>query len=333
MLAAKVTPAAQTEALRIKAVALYGLGNRDDADQIMASLNSTGATLELARSHLIAGEQDQALEELNQVFDKDPNNLTALNYAILANMELDRKPEAMKLLNQAMAKYPDNAQFQMMRASMTKRDGDPITVQKQIIGSITDDYSRSMAFAQLYAKTGENDKELASLQAAATAAAPRHNPAHTQDALTNVVDRTFSVAIALGEQAKEDATKAKYWEEAKAYLQKAQRYNLDGLAGKMYDRPVDICAGDQRLGLQTLEQAINARPDYSAGRTILGQEYVAAGRPADGAADQFRQAIQQKPDNLVALKTLIYILLQKGDSASAEQAEVYLKQAMLLFAA
>jgi tetratricopeptide (TPR) repeat protein len=326
VLAVKLPPAAQTQALRIKAEALYGLGNREEADRIMASLNSTGASLELARSHLVAGEQEQAIDELNVVLEKDPNNLTALSLAILANMELDRKPAAQKLLDQALTKYPDNAQLQMMRASMTKRDGDPMTVQTQIINSITDDYSRAMAFSQLYAKTGEHDKELASLETAETIL--ENNPAHSLDALTNVVDRAFGLAISLGSQAKDAAAKEKYWDVAKTYVQKAQRYNLDGLAGKMYEGQLAFAQGDQKGGLQTLEQAINQRPDYSAGRTILGQEYMAADRPAD-AAEQFRQAIQQKPDNLVALKTLIYILLQKGDSSSAEQAQVYLKQALL----
>jgi tetratricopeptide (TPR) repeat protein len=326
VLASKLPPAVQTEVLRIKAESLYGLGNREEADKIMASLNSTGATLELARSHLIAGEQEQALDELNLVFEKDPNNLPALGLAILANIQLDRKPAAQKLVDQALAKYPDNAQLQMLRASMTKRDGDPVTVQKEIINSITDEFSRSMAFAQLYAKTGEHDKELESLQAAEMTL--ENDPAHSQDALTNVVNRAFTLALAMGGQAKDDAAKQKYWDVAKTYVQKAQRYNLDGLSGKMYEGQLTFAQGDQRGGLQVLEQAINARPDYSEGRTILGQEYLAADRPAD-AAEQFRQAIQQKPDSLVALKTLIYILLNKGDSASAEQAEVYLKQALL----
>ncbi len=218
VLAGKPSPQVQAMALRIKSQSLYGLGNREEADKIMASLDSTDAVLSLARSHIIQGEQEQALEELNRVFEKDPGNSTALSLAVLANMQLDRKPAAQKILDQALAKYPDNAGFQMMRATLNKGTGDPMQVQTQIINSITDDYSRELAFAELYRRSGDQEKELSSLQAAE--AAVEAGSDRSQQKLTDVVDRVFERVLALGGQAKGQTEKDKYWTLARTYVQK-----------------------------------------------------------------------------------------------------------------
>ncbi len=319
-------PEVQAEALKIKAASLYGLGNRPEADKIIASLNSPDAVLSLARSHIIGGEQELALGELNGVLAKDPGNAMALNLAVLANMQLDRKDAAKKLLEEALAKYPNNAGFQMMRATLNNGSGNTIEVQTQIINSITDEYSRSMAFADMYARAGDRVNQLASLEAAEKAVENDTN--RTQEKLADIVERVFSLVVAMGTSGKDEAEKKKYWDIGRTYVQKAERFNIDGLSGKLYDGQLQCAEGNTKDGLQLLEQAVSSRPDFAQGHAILGTAYMTVGRSTD-AAEQFRQAIVEKPDNLPALKSLIYIELQKGDSASAEQAQVYLKQALL----
>ncbi len=335
--------AIEAKALKVKADALYGLGQRDDADKIVASLDSTDGTLSLAGSHISQGEYEAALEELQRVFDKDPTSLQAvassnqkpqdadvlkraLSLAVIANVQLDRKAEAQKLLDVALAKFPSNAGFQVMRAQLSKPEGETAKGQEEIINSITDEYVRAMTFAQMYRRAGQPEKELASIQTAEKVLDAQPSPA--QATVSDTVERGFSLVLALGSQAQNDKDKAKYWDIAQTYVQKAQRYNLDGVDGKLYAGRLQCAQGNTRDGLQTLEQAMTLRPDYSIGRTILGQAYMSVQRNSD-AVDQFRQAIQEKPDNLPALKSMIYILTDKGDTGSLQQAATYLKQALL----
>ena len=172
---------------------------------------------------MAGGNYDDALDSLNRVFDKDPNNLTALTWAIHVDMLTDRKTDAKKLVDRALVKYPDNPEFQFLKAKLSQPNADTVEAQAELIKSITDDYARSMAYAQLYHKSGDLAKEFAALQDAEKALGDSSN-----DTLAAVVQQAFNVTLAQADAAKDAKDKQKYWDMADVYVQKAQRLNLDG---------------------------------------------------------------------------------------------------------
>ncbi|HUO09586.1 MAG TPA: tetratricopeptide repeat protein [Phycisphaerae bacterium] len=324
ILASQQLPAAmKDDALRTQAAAYYGMGNRSKADGIIASIDSIEATLVLARTQIARGQYDDAMDALNRVLEKEPNNQMALSLAIAVQVQLDRPADAHKLLDRALAKYPNNPGFQFMKAKLSQPNADTTDAQVELIKSITDDYSRSMFYAQLYHKTGQLNKELESLQAAEKALGEGAN-----DALADVVQRSFSAALALTDTAKDAAEKETYWKIARNYVEKAQRLNLDGVNGALLQAELQYKQGDRRQAIATLEQTLSDHPDFSRAHTVLGLMYAEAGR-MDSALDQFRQSIKEKPDDVAALKGAIRLLNQKGDPGSLEEARNDLKQAMI----
>ena len=84
--------------------------------------------------------------------------------------------------------------------------------------------------------------------------------------------------------------------------------------------------------VQTLEQAVSARLDTSMGHVFLGEAYASQKPPrTDAALDQFRTAIEQKPDNLAALRSAIALLVEKGDHAAIDEATVYYKRGLAFY--
>ena len=134
---------------------------------------------------------------------------------------------------------------------------------------------------------------------------------------------------ALRKKAEIEKAADKYLEEAGRYAEKAERLNLDSANGKLYKGRFLFTQGGEgrNTGLTLLEQVVASQPDNSTAHTILGQAYLSLNR-ADKAYDEFQQAIVQKPDNVVALRSAIGLLIRKGDVLSRQRAQTYLQQAL-----
>ncbi|MGN6367203.1 MAG: tetratricopeptide repeat protein [Phycisphaerae bacterium] len=310
-------------ALRAKAQALYGIGNRSDAEKVMASVDSVSATLLLARNQIARGQYDDAMDTLNRALDKEPDNKEALRLAIALEIHLDRKADAAKLIDRGLAKYPSDPGLQLAKASLSQKDINTEEAQSELLKSITDDYTRSMFYAQLYQKYKQPDKELSALQSAEKALGDTAN-----DSMANVVQQIFSLALMQADVAKDAAGKEQFMKMARSYADKAQRLNLDGVNGAIFQAQLQYKQGNKRDAITTLEQTLADHPDFSRAHAMLGVMYGEAGR-LDSALDQLRLAIKEKPDDIMALKNAIRLLGQKADPGSVEEARNDLKQAML----
>ena len=309
--------------LRAKATALYQLGNRADAEKVMASIDSVSASLALAGGQIAKGQYEDALDALNRVLEKEPDNRRALFLAIAVQIHLERKAEAAKLIDRALVKYPNDPQLQVAKASLAQKDNNTEEAQAELIKSITDDYTRWMFYAQLYQKYGHADKELEALQNAEKSLGDVSN-----DAMADVVQRIFGTALLQAESAKNPATKTQMIKLAQSYADKAQRQNLDGVNGALFLSELQYKQGQKKEAIATLEQTLADHPDFSRAHALLGVMYGDVGR-IDSALEQLRMAIKEKPDDILALKNAIRLLNQRGDSGSLEEAKNDLKQAML----
>lgn len=305
-------------ALRIKAGALFGLSRPDEAQQILQSIDNAGAMLQSARIKYLGGELEPALETLNRILEKDDKNDGAMNLAALCLMQLDRRDEAKSMVERGLKVNPQNTQLQVIKHALAMPKGDAVEMQRQAIESIQDDYIRSMALAQFYAQLANREKELEFLVAADTALSA--TPDRARQYQGEVVDRVFTVAISLALSSKNDASKKLGFDTAQRYWQKAERLNLDGVNGKLYEGRLDFAKGNKRNGLRILEEAVAMRPDYSPGRTILGQAYFEL-EMYDQALEELNKAIEMRPNNVVALKGAIALHLRQNDPGSLAQAK------------
>ena len=310
-------------ALRTKASALYGMGNRAEAEKVMASIDSVSATLALARSQIARSQYDDALDTLNRALEKEPDNKSALMLSIALNIHLDRKANAAKLIDHGLAKFPTDPRLQVAKASLAQKDVSTEEAQAELLKSITDDYTRSMLYAQLFHKYNHPEKEFAALQSAEKALGD-----NAGDQMADVVQRIFGAALLQMESSKDPATREQNLKIARSYADKAQRLNLDGVNGTLFLSELQYKQGDKKAAIATLEQTLAEHPDFSRAHALLGVMYGDEGR-VDSALDQLRQAIKAKPDDILALKNAIRLLYEKRDPGSLEEARNDLKQAML----
>jgi len=337
-------------ALRIKYGALMSLNRFDEAGKVQQQFTGVEGLVEVARKLVIEGEAKEALDRVLKVLkDTEPGHVRATGVAFTAYMQLaakaepaesaDLKAKAEALLKASLAKHPESLQIKFLLSALQNPDVKLGELQQNLIKEIPDEYDRELAFAQFYAVQGKFDEELKHLKAAED----------KRPESAEVIDRIFNVTLAQGKTVLDVAEK---------YAQKAERMNLDGVGGKIYlgrlemakanaeraeadhesskgdkaDKDkvqvhLDASRSESDKALTTLQRAVEARPDFSMGRTYLGEAYFAQGK-SKAALDEFVQAVTQKPDNITALKSLIALYLGQNDQGSMLFAQGYLKQAM-----
>ena len=315
-----------TTALRTKAEAFLGLGESAEYYKIMNAIDSVPAMLELARVKLASGDVEGARILTDRIFEKDPENMAASSLAVLANMQLGKKDQAEVIVQKVLTRDPKNTQFQMLQAAIKQPNEDSRKIQEEIIRNIEDPYTRNLAFAQIYQREGDKAKEMDALLQAEKSLDPDSDKG--RNSLPELVDRIFALSVTQATQAKDPKVQREFWEQAQRYVEKAERLNLDGVNGKLFRGRLQMAQGAKKEGVTTLEQAVATRPDYSLARTVLGQAYYEQDRK-DEALEEFKKAIEQKPDNIAALKGAIALHARKADRANLEAAAIYLRQAMV----
>ncbi|MCL2639376.1 MAG: tetratricopeptide repeat protein [Phycisphaerales bacterium] len=361
-------PEIVTEAKKVAAVAHRGLGNikmyEELMEQIIRESNNASAGIALANNFMASGDLDRAMEEINKVLVQFPDDERALMLGVMIHLRQegpDHKAAATTLLDRGLAKYPNNAQFQFLKGRMESSETDPSQIQEKAASVIEDDYARNIYLAQVFMARPDRLKALDSFSKAAAALEQSGSPEEIRDKMASLNDQAFALSLstaaegrrvvdmaqranfnAVDDAAKEavqaektrgEALIKKGMEQAQLYAQKAERLNLDGVNGRIYQgRLLFMNPATRSQGLTLLEQAVQSQPDNTVAHTVLGGAYVDVGR-LDEALNEFQTAINQKPDNLFALISAIDLLIRKGernrnDEASYERARKYLRDAM-----
>lgn len=304
-------------ALRLKANALAHTGKIRESQNIFQSISSPDAVLSIAQLQLSSGEIRQAVALLEKILQDQPDNQRALMLMINAQMALRAETEdkaqadthralAIKYLDKALVKAPDNIQLKLMRSKLENENFDVAEFLQRSIEEMPDAFDRNVAWAGYYQARKENTRQLEYLKKAE----------ELRPESGEIIERIFNVAML-----------NKNWEMAEEYAQKAQRLNLDGANGKFFDGRLQLERGNQKEAIAVLKTAVAARPDYSNGRTALGLALIRADQ-GDAAMEEFQKALDQRPDNVLALSSMIEILIKRGDKASITQAQTYLAQAL-----
>ncbi len=320
-------------ALAIQAAAYQRLGNSEKAVSALGGIDTPEAMVQIARDRLDQGDAQGAVEQIDAVLAKDPENVNALYVGILAAAQGAQKDKAKDYVARGLKKAPDNTQFKLLQAALNESEADVAAAQEKVLTAITDPIVRNISLAQLYARQGNMVKQYEATQAAGRAVEEAGSAAPS-GAMNQVVDQLFVLSMQLARAAKDQAEADKYWAQAERYVQQAESRDLDGVKGQMYRGRLQLAKGGDlaAAAVQTLEQAVAARQDTSMGHTFLGEAYMSQKTPrTDAAIEQFRTAIQQKPDNLAALRSAIMLLVDKGDPTSLKEADGYYQQGLKFF--
>jgi tetratricopeptide (TPR) repeat protein len=320
-------------ALAIQATAYARLGNTEMVDRTLGGIDTPEAMVQMARSRLEQGDAVGAIEKIDAVLAKDPENLNALYVGVLAASQGEQKDKAKDYVARALKKAPDNTQFKLLQAALNEAGPDIAAAQEKVLTAITDPIVRNLSLAQLYGRQGNLLKQFEATQAAGRAVEEAGSNAPS-GAMNQVVDQLFVLSMQLAKAAKDQGEADKYWAQAERYVQQAESRDLDGVKGQLYRGRLQLAKGGDlaAAAVQTLEQGVAARQDTSMGHTFLGEAYMSQKTPrTDAAIDQFRTAIQQKPDNLAALRSAVVLLVDKGDPTSLKEATQYYQQGLKFF--
>ena len=94
----------------------------------------------IALSHLEREENALALQELNQVLEKDPQNIDALKAKAKLLTNQNNLDETSQILSQLLSLEPDNIEFKENLLNLKLRSGD-LVESKRLVGQISDLYS------------------------------------------------------------------------------------------------------------------------------------------------------------------------------------------------
>ncbi|HVX84071.1 MAG TPA: tetratricopeptide repeat protein [Phycisphaerae bacterium] len=329
----RLPAALRQEAKGIQAVALSRLGDSQGSTELLNDMGTPAALLQIARNRLAENDAQGAMEQVDKVLKDSPQNMDALYVGCLAAAQANQKDKALDYAARALKKDPENTQFKLLQVALKDSGADAAAAQMKVLEAISDPVTRNLSIAQLYGRQGELEKQFGALQDAKKAVEAEGDSAPA-GALNDVVDRLFVTSLQLADRATDAAAKDKYWSQAATYVQEAERLNLDGVKGQLYQGRLQLARGGNfaQAAVQTLEQAVAARPDTSLGHTCLGEAYASQTPPRrDAALEQFRQAIQQRPDNLAALHDALTLLVDKGDPSSLAEAKTYYLQGLQFY--
>ncbi|MFA9476759.1 tetratricopeptide repeat protein [Phycisphaerales bacterium AB-hyl4] len=283
------------QALRLKARLLSQQGASDEAIDIYRSLENLDdgqAVMELVQLYLRSDQQGEAVTLLNRRLEAAPNDLRALQALLALN---DDVAEAEQLFEAALA---DGASEQAVSRLRRLYAGEEISVDEameEAIAAREDPIERALLRAEIARRRGDMDQFRAALDEAEQI--DRHHP--------RVVEMQFDVALA-----NED------WERAQRYAQAGRDRNLDLAEGEFYRGRLAAARGEFRTAVAHLRRGLSARPVYSDGWRYLG-DAQRLNRDLDDAADAYRRAVEQRPNNVPALRGLAAVHDGRGEHDAA----------------
>ena len=252
---------------------------------------------ELARLYVDNEQNDQAILLLEQRIAANPKDLRSLGQLLLL-VDEQRRDELLANAEQAGVS-PDKVE-QLKKTLSGGQQRPQLTlddVADTYASQQKDPLLQAVVRARLYNRGGAHDKAIAATEKAAAI-----NPDHA-----DVVDLRFRQALRDGN-----------FEQAKHLASRAGQLNIDLAHGAFFEGQLAIAQKQWAQAAAALRRGLNARAIYSEGWRQLGDVLAQDNKYGD-AADAYRRAIQQKPDNVVARVGLAQIELRSANHAAALQ--------------
>lgn len=243
----------------------------------------------------VANPADEVLKHLTAALKKLPPDERLYGALAGAYLNVGDRDNALATVQAALVKFPQSERLKAFELQLSSKD--PVAAQLILIDqSKNSDLDKALArFSLLKAAPGRQadaQAEVAKLQALAP-----------NDA--RVVEVLFLDALERGELDK-----------AATFAAKATEIDADNLGGKTFQARLLSTKKDFAGALKLMQDVIGQGGAQPETWRLLGRFQAQVGRSAD-AANSFREALKQRPDDVGAINDLIDALVSNGQREQA----------------
>lgn len=279
-----------TRALLLKAALLSQSDKPDQAIKLLKQLNTNDSpeiTTAIAQIYAANGQKDEAIRVLDARMERDPKDLRALAFLIRLGAPADRTRAQLDAAAKAGAEPQALA---ILQNQVAEGKVDDVKTLEKIIEQETDPFQKSVNRYNLFRRTNRKDEALAALAEAA-----KLKPDHAQ-----VIELQFAEALA-----------AKDWSAAESLASRAAKLDLDQAQGAFYQGRFEAARGRFDQAEAFLKRGLTARPIGSDNWRLIGDVQRAKLDMASAAAS-YTRAIEQRPDNVEAIRNLAIVQAAQG---------------------
>ncbi len=246
---------------------------------------------QLARFYLAAGQRPRAIQLLEDRFQEDPTDLTALMQ--LLRMGVDDPSQA-------------NAYIETARQAGANEDALDVldryvqsgTDQGELLEELLDQQNDPVRRYQLLRRMGRDEQARAEL-----ARAVKQDPQNP-----TVIEARF-----------ESALRDKDWDQAQTLANQAAAINADAADGMFYYGRLASRQGDYQRAIDSFRHGLDQRPIFSDGWRLLADAQDKASL-YDAAAASYAQALEYRPNDVAALRGLAKMCEKLGRHDQALEA-------------
>jgi len=256
--------------------------------------------LERAQTLWIEEQRDQAIELLENLLVKAPDDLNVIAQLARMYSAEDRNDQAIKLLDEAEKRLGRNEVIEFERARLAEPD--PQKQLQMLLDQAAKRYAddplrAALAQANICAAYRQPQKELEYLRQAESI--DPNSPA--------VIQRLFTYAI-----------RQKDWDLAEKCASKGAEMDLDGLKGMGMKIRIAQAQGQYDKAIQSLKEVLQERPDVKTGWATLGDCYMRT-KQYDLASEAYQKAVDLDPGFAPAVIGLARSYGQAGDWTQNER--------------
>lgn len=235
-------------------------------------------------------EMDEAIAVLREARRNHSDNPALLNAMIVHYNQTGDADEAMAVVDEAIALYPEDARFADWKRRLDLlAKGLSLDERLAMLDDAPGEPLEKLIQKFALLENAGRSEEAEAVFAEASRLAPDH---------PDIVEMRFMRAL----QAEDFAL-------ARSIASDAARLNLDSVNGLLYQARLEFAQEDDRKALATLERVIERLPYDPLALRLLGQTYLRLGRPND-AIDALGQAFQNKPDGRIVARLFVQALMQ-----------------------
>lgn len=284
-----------TDALRLNAVLLTQMGQKEQAISVFKQLNprdNPEITVAMARLYKELDRDKEAIALLEEQVALSPTDVLVLQELVRLTNDINKKRAYLAAARKAGATGTD---VDLIEAQALGSQDAPAKVVESMIDEEKDPFRRLMSRYSLYIQLGRYQEARAQLAEAA-----RLQPDSEQ-----VLDAQFQFALQDNDLATADNIASK-----------AAKLNIDQAQGKFYLGRLELARNRPEQAAGVLRQATAQRPVYSEGHRLLGDALTLSGDQG-GAIAAYETALKQRPNNAEAYRGLAGVYSFQGEHVKA----------------
>ncbi|HEY7089504.1 MAG TPA: tetratricopeptide repeat protein, partial [Tepidisphaeraceae bacterium] len=260
--------------------------------------------IDKAQAAIYLGRKEETARLLEAVHGKRPDLLEVTATLARLYFDLGDKSRAVSMVDEALAKAPDNQSLKMLKAEIAGADVGEL--RKELIDKETDPFRKALMSFQLALQEDRQDDAQSQLELAA-----KLKPDNGE-----VLSYLFQFALG-----KKDFT------QASALMEKLAQGNQDGAGGLLFRVRYAMAQGQYESAADMATQLTQKMPEFAQAWVVLGEVQMAQ-RKYNDAMSNFSQALTRQAQNLDALRGLIRCGYALDQPSTAKR---YIDQARKLF--